>query len=142
MTKTKYKSKHKATSKNKGFKKALVGIGIIVAVSFIWVLATKLYTSNIKPDGDNSPDSSVIEPIYEEEDTINAIEEESKDEEIKQELPSNSMEIPQDVPPSEEPVIQPEEPSESRMQAPQSWEVDWLNNIVVFNIIYNKKDWC
>lgn len=120
MTKTKYKSKHKATSKNKGFRKALVGIGIIVAVSFIWILATKLYTSNIKPEADNSPDSSVIEPIYEEEDTINSIEEESKDEDIKQELPSNSMEIPQDVPQSEEPVIQPEEPTESRMQAPQN----------------------
>lgn len=121
MTGTKYKNKHKVTSKNKGFRIALVCIGIILAVSLIWSVSAKLYSADSKPDADNSFNNSVIEPIHGQEKTDDGMGEESSNGEVNQELPSNNLETPQDITQAEENGAQAEEPSQSRMQAPQGW---------------------
>ena len=113
MTKTKYKNKHKVTSKNKGFIVSLVCTGIILAVAFIWIVSVKLYPADSKVDVDNSSNKSVIEPIYKQQNTDNSTGKESGDGEVNQVLPSNNIKIPQGV-------TQVEEPSQSRMEAPQS----------------------
>ena len=129
MKKTKYKNKHKVISKKKGFIIALAFIGIILAVSVIWIVSVKLYPSDSKHDVDNSSDK-VVEPIHEQENSGDVIEDGSNAGDTNPVLPSNNVETPQSVTQTEQSGqdgVQAEEPSQSRMEAPQSWDEEWSN---------------
>jgi cytoskeletal protein RodZ len=125
LTKTKYKDKHKASSKNKvnnkkkGLIIGLAFIGIILTVSVIWIVSIKLYPGDSKSDVDNASNNSGIETINEEEKTDDSIVDEASDGDVKQVLPSNNIETKEGLTQAEENLPKSEEPSQNRKQAPQ-----------------------